>query len=151
MVASVLVVNADLGPLHRVSLRKALRMLWRKIAVVHEEADPKVRIGPYPMPKVLRLITYVVPKWRYTKGPAWSKAGVLVRDNRRCGYCRDPADTIDHIQPSSRGGTNAWTNTVACCYPCNQRKGDRTPAEAGMRLLVTPVIPTWAQLVRRSQ
>src|SRR4029079_13910205 len=59
MVASVLVVNADLGPLHRVCLRKALRMLWRKVAVIHEE-DPQVRIGPWPMPKVLRLVAYVV-------------------------------------------------------------------------------------------
>lgn len=148
MVASVLVVNADLGPLHRVCLRKALRMLFRQVAVIHEE-EPGVRIGPWPMPKVLRLVAYVVPKWRYTKGPAWSKAGVLARDNRRCGYCEQPATTIDHVQPASRGGTNSWANTVACCYRCNQFKGDKTPAEAGMRLLVTPAVPTWAQLVRR--
>lgn len=146
---NVLVINADLGPLHRVSLKKALRMLWRNVAAIHE-AEPGVRIGPWPMPRVLRLITYVIPKWRYTKGPAWSKAAVMVRDNRRCGYCNAPATTIDHIQPASRGGTNTWANTIAACYPCNQRKGDRTPAEAGMRLLVTPVIPNWAQLVRRS-
>lgn len=147
-VTSVLVINADLGPLHRVTLKKALRMLWRQVAVVHE-AEEGVHIGPYLMPKVLRLIAYVVPRWRYTKGPAWSKAAVLARDSRRCGYCTASATTIDHIQPTSRGGVNTWTNTIAACYACNQAKGDRTPAEAGMRLLRTPEIPTWAQLVRR--
>lgn len=148
MTASVLVINADLGPLHRVSLNKALRMLWRRVAVIHE-AEPGIRIGPYEMPRILRLINYVVPKWRYVKGPIWSRRAVLARDRRRCGYCERPAATIDHIMAVSRGGTNHWTNTVACCHGCNQRKGDRTPAEAGMRLLVTPIVPTWAQVVRR--
>ena len=150
MVANVLVVNADLGPLHRVSVHKALRMLWRRVAVIHEE-DPEVRIGPWPMPKVLRLVTYVLPRWRYTKGPAWSKSGVLARDGRRCGYCGEHATTIDHVQPASKGGVNSWANTVACCYACNQFKGDRTPAQAGMRLRLTPAVPTWAQQVRREK
>lgn len=145
----VVVVNADLDPLHRVSMHKAIRMLFRKVAVVHEADDSGVHIGPWPMPRILRLITYVVPRWRYSKGPSWSKSGVLTRDRRVCGYCGGPASTVDHIQPASRGGANSWVNTVACCYGCNQRKGDRTPAEAGMRLLVTPAIPAWGQLVRR--
>jgi hypothetical protein len=38
-VTAVLVLNADLGPLHRVSLRHALRMLFRQVAEVHE-AEP---------------------------------------------------------------------------------------------------------------
>jgi len=146
--SAVLVINADLGPLHRVSLHKAVRMLCRKVAVIHEEV-PGIRIGPFPMPKVLRLTTYIVTRWRFSKGPAWSKRAVLTRDDRTCGYCGAHASTIDHIQPASRGGKNMWANTVACCTRCNQAKGDRTPAEAGMRLLVTPAVPTWAQMVRR--
>jgi len=148
MTASVLVINVDKGPLHHVSLHKALRMLWRQVAVVHE-AEPGVRIGPYEMPRVLRLITYVYPKWRYTKGPVWSRRAVLARDGHRCGYCQAWADTIDHILPTSRGGQNSWDNTVACCHACNQHKGDRTPAAAGMRLVVTPAVPTWASMIRR--
>lgn len=149
MTATVLVINADLGPLHRVSLRKALRMLWRAIAVVHE-AEPGVRIGHWDKPRVLRLVQYVVPKWRYTKAPVWSRKAVLARDGRRCGYCDASANTIDHIVPTSKGGENSWENTVACCNKCNQHKGDRTPAQAGMRLLVTPRAPAWATvLVRR--
>ncbi|HVK28844.1 MAG TPA: HNH endonuclease, partial [Nocardioides sp.] len=46
----------------------------------------------------------------------------------------------------SRGGTWTWLNTVAACSPCNGRKANRTPLEAGMRLLVDPYVPTRAQL-----
>ena len=145
---TVLVLNADLGPLHRVSLRHAVRMLCREVAVVHE-AEPDIRLGIFPMPKIVRLVRYVVTRWRYNAGPAWSRLGVLTRDGRRCGYCTAPASTVDHILPRSRGGRNTWANTVAACCDCNQRKGNRTPAEARMDLLVTPLAPTWASLVRR--
>jgi 5-methylcytosine-specific restriction endonuclease McrA len=144
---AVLVLNADLGPLHRVSLHHAIRMLCRQVAVVHE-AEPDIRIGIFPRPRVLRLVQYVVTKWRFSASPAWSRAGVLNRDARRCGYCDKPATTIDHILPTSRGGRNSWTNTVAACGPCNQYKGDRTPAEAGLLLKIKPVAPSWSSLVR---
>ncbi|MDQ7909764.1 HNH endonuclease [Phytohabitans sp. ZYX-F-186] len=144
----VLVINADLGPLHRVSLRHAVRMLVRRVAEVHE-AQPDRLIGVYPVPTVVRLVRYVVTKWRYTAGPAWSRPGVLARDDRRCGYCDGHATTVDHILPRSRGGRNTWSNTIAACDGCNQRKGDRTPAEAGMRLRFEPATPTWASLAVR--
>ena len=145
---AVLVLNADLGPLHRVSLKHAIRMLWRQVAEVHE-AEPDRLIGVYPVPRVVRLVHFVVTRWRYSAGPAWSRAGVLARDGHRCGYCGGAASTVDHITPRSRGGHNTWLNTVAACGGCNQRKGDRTPAEAGMRLRVTPAVPTWTSLAPR--
>lgn len=144
----VLVLNADLGPLHRVSLRHAIRMLLRQVAVIHE-ADMDRLIGVYPVPRVVRLVTYVVTRWRHSRGPGWSRAGVLVREGRRCAYCGGVATTVDHILPRSRGGKNTWLNTVAACYSCNQRKGDRTPAEAGMRLRIKPSAPSWAALAHR--
>ena len=141
---AVLVLNADLGPLHRVSLRHAIRMLVRQVAEVHE-SEPDIRLGPFPMPKTVKLIHYVVTKWRYTAGPAWSRAGVIRRDKGKCGYCgADCGKTVDHIVPTSRGGKNTWTNTVAACDPCNQRKGNSTLAEAGMKLLFKPTQPTWS-------
>jgi 5-methylcytosine-specific restriction endonuclease McrA len=147
-VDAVLVLNADLGPLHRVSLKHAIRMLLRQVAEVHE-AVPDRLIGVYPVPRVVRLVHYVVTKWRFSKGPAWSRSGVRARDGHRCAYCGASATTIDHVLPRSRGGRNTWLNTVAACGGCNQRKGDRTPAEAGMRLRVTPAVPTWASLAPR--
>lgn len=145
----VLVLNADEQPLQRVSLRHAVRMLVRQVAEVHEALPDRI-IGVFPMPTAVRLVRYVVTRWRrHRTGPAWSKRGVLQRDAERCGYCTARARTVDHIVPVSRGGTNSWLNTVASCGPCNNRKGARTPAEAGMRLLVQPTVPTWASLACR--
>jgi 5-methylcytosine-specific restriction endonuclease McrA len=147
-VTAVLVLNADLGPLHRVTLKHAIRMLCRRVAEIHD-AEPDRLIGVYPMPKVVRLVAYVVTRWRYGRGPAWSRPGVLARDRRQCAYCGKHASTIDHVVPRSRGGTNSWLNTVAACGRCNQRKGDRTPAEAGMPLRVSPWAPSWTQVTER--
>ncbi|EXG80686.1 HNH endonuclease [Cryptosporangium arvum] len=141
----VLVLNADLGPLHRVSFRHAVRMLVRRVAEVHE-SHPGRLVGSYPAPRVVRLVTYVVTRWRHSRGPGWSRPGVLVRDRRCCAYCGRPASTVDHVLPRSRGGANSWANTVAACGPCNHRKGDRTPAEARMPLRFAPAAPTWAAL-----
>jgi 5-methylcytosine-specific restriction endonuclease McrA len=147
---AVLVLNADLGPLHRVSLRHAIRMLCRNVAEVHE-AEPDIRFQMFGgMPKAVRLIKYIVTKWRYSEGPAWSRPGVIRRDHGHCGYCgRASGTTVDHVIPTSKGGRNSWTNTVAACDLCNQRKGDRTPAEAGMVLLIKPAAPTWASMATR--
>jgi 5-methylcytosine-specific restriction endonuclease McrA len=123
-------------------------MLLRQVAEVHE-AEPDRLIGIYPVPRVVRLLRYVVTKWRYSNGPAWSRSGVMARDEGRCGYCGGHATTVDHILPRSRGGKNTWKNTVAACGPCNQRKGDQTPAEARMPLRATPQAPSWAALVVR--
>jgi 5-methylcytosine-specific restriction endonuclease McrA len=71
-----------------------------------------------------------------------SRKGILLRDGFTCQYCRTklvPAElTLDHVLPRSRGGGSVWENLVASCYPCNNRKGDRTPQEAGMPLVRPP-------------
>lgn len=139
----VLVLNADMQPLQRVSLHHAIRMLARQVAEVHDSIPDRL-IGIWPVPVAVRLVRYVYTKWRHTNGPAWSRPGVLRRDGHRCGYCRAAATTVDHIVPRSHGGGNTWRNTVASCYRCNQRKADRTPAQAGMTLLHKPAAPTWA-------
>jgi len=144
---AVLVLNADLGPLHRVSLTHAIRMLYRGVAEIYE-AEPGTRFGTWELPRTVKLIQYIVTKWRYSAGPAWSRSGVLRRDHGICSYCNGTATTVDHVIPTSRGGRNSWTNTVAACVPCNQAKGDRSPAEARMSLRIKPTAPTWADLRR---
>ena len=61
--------------------------------------------------------------------------GILERDAHICQYCGAKANTIDHVQPKSRGGSNNPGNLVSACGRCNSRKGDKTPEEAGMPLL----------------
>ncbi len=145
---NVLVLNASYEPLHTVSIQHAIRMLVREVAVV-EEAHGERTIGPFPVPRVLRLVRYVVTHWRYAAGRMkYSKHGVLRRDKFRCAYCGlENADTMDHVQPRSRGGRTEWLNAVAAHAACNERKGNRTPSEAGMPLLWQPWVPTRAELV----
>lgn len=51
---------------------------------------------------------------------------VLQRDMFTCQYCQQPADTVDHIYPRSRGGaTFDESNLVAACKSCNSRKSDK--------------------------
>jgi 5-methylcytosine-specific restriction endonuclease McrA len=57
---------------------------------------------------------------------------LLQRDGAACFYCARPfgsgepfsRPTFDHVMPVSRGGTNALTNLVLACKPCNESKGD---------------------------
>lgn len=141
---SVLLFNASFEPLGRVSFQHAVKMLVREVAVVHEAHGERM-IGPYQWPRALRLVRYVATKWLYHPA-GYTRQGVLARERHRCAYCGNRAHTIDHIVPRSRGGEWTWLNTVAACGSCNERKGNKTPAEAGMRLRIEPWHPTRAQI-----
>ncbi len=145
--SSVTLLNASYEPLGRVTFQHAVRMLFRQVATV-EEAHADRMIGPHPWPKVIRLVRYVAAKWMY-RPAGYTRAGVLKRDQHRCAYCGGRATTVDHVLPASRGGAWSWLNTVGACGPCNARKADRTPPEAGMRMRVQPWVPTRAQLAQR--
>jgi hypothetical protein len=136
---AVLVLNAGYEPLHLVSTKHAITMLHRKVAVI-EKAD-RGRFGPYPIPRVLRLLRYISIKWQNRTLP-WSRSGTLNRDQHTCAYCGEQGFTIDHILPVSRGGQSTWENTVTACRRCNHRKANRLPNEAGLTLHVTPKAPT---------
>jgi 5-methylcytosine-specific restriction endonuclease McrA len=146
--STVIVLNTDNTALHTVSVKHAIKMLVREVAVVEESRDG-ASIGPYPWPVVLRLIRYVKTTFLYAAAPAWSKRGVLRRDAHRCAYCGTTADTVDHLLPQSRGGANTWQNTVAACTRCNNVKANRTPAEAGMPLRRAAHVPTWREVYHR--
>jgi 5-methylcytosine-specific restriction endonuclease McrA len=145
--SSVTLLNASYEPLGTVTFKHAVRMLFREVATVEEGHDDRM-IGPHRWPKVIRLVRYVAAKWMY-RPAGYTRTGVLKRDRHRCAYCGSRASTIDHLLPSSRGGPWSWLNTVAACGPCNSRKSNRTPREAGMRLLLEPYVPTRAQLAAR--
>lgn len=146
---AVVLLNASYEPLMKVSFQKAVRMLFREVAIVEEaESHPTGEtkmVGPHPWPRVIRLVRYVATKWLY-RPAGWSKRGVLVRDGHTCAYCGGHATTVDHLVPLSRGGPWSWENCISACRACNGRKADRTPDEAGMRLRFHPYVPTQAQL-----
>jgi len=68
------------------------------------------------------------------------------RDCNICGYCGlaypERELTRDHILPTSRGGTDSWTNCVTACRTCNGVKGARLPEEWGRALVYLPYAPS---------
>jgi 5-methylcytosine-specific restriction endonuclease McrA len=73
---------------------------------------------------------------------ALSRKNILLRDRNTCQYCGvvlSSSDlTLDHVIPRSRGGLSTWENLVACCHPCNRRKGNRLLTEMDMKLFKEP-------------
>ena len=137
-----LVLNAGYEPLGVVSFKRALTLVMNNKATVLEQTDATVRSATlqYELPSVILLQRYVrVPNTRHI--PV-SRRGVLRRDGHKCAYCGRNANTIDHVQPKSRGGKDTWENLVACCLKCNNAKGDKTLSEIGWQLRVAPKMPT---------
>jgi 5-methylcytosine-specific restriction endonuclease McrA len=138
-----LLLNFSYEPLGVVSLRRAVRLLFcGKAELVHGTGNSwHSEKAAFPLPSVVRLLYYVMRKRKHVP---LTKKNVLLRDQYRCGYClqRSSASmSVDHVIPKSRGGTSEWMNLVACCTPCNSRKFDRSPAEAGMPLRVKLRVP----------
>lgn len=136
---NVTVLNSDWTPLTVISWKKALGLLARKKADVIEIYDDLIYIDTagreYIIPKTISLIKYAkIPRKSYTP----TRNNIFRRDNYTCAYCIKQLESnelsVDHIIPKSRGGLNTWANLVTACKTCNERKADRTPAEAGMLL-----------------
>lgn len=93
----------------------------------------------------------------------YSDEAVFFRDDNYCQYwhnhkfedgklvmlpepviykCTENDRTTDHILPVSRGGKSSFLNVVCACKYCNEIiKKNRTPEEAGMRLIRPPFEP----------
>ena len=136
----VLVLNASYEPLNITTWRRAVVMLLKGKAEGLEH-DPTSLLRPDQMrPTVIRLRQFVrVP---YRQLPL-TRRNVFQRDGHACQYCGYSGDklSIDHVQPRSRGGVDSWDNVTTACLPCNVRKGNRTPREAGMSLNRPPHRP----------
>lgn len=78
--------------------------------------------------------------------PRFNFRGVFRRDHFTCqftGKILPPSQlTVDHVIPKSRGGKSTWENCVTASLEVNAAKGNRTPEEAGLKLLRTPQAPS---------
>ncbi len=150
----VLVLDAGYQAVNVVPLRRALRLISAgKAAPV--EADESILLRSekleIPCPVIIRLFIAVAHRVYATLRVRFNKRNIMARDGFRCQYCGSTEDlTIDHVVPRSRrtlrnprGGETSWENCVTACLPCNLRKGDRTPEEAGMTLRSRPHRPRW--------
>lgn len=163
----VLVLNRLYQPVNVTTARRALCMLyigaaraldeqyqtfdfhgWMAAPTAETDAvravDRAIRI-----PKILVLEAYdKLPRIRIR----FSRHNVFLRDDHTCQYCRRRLPrrslNIDHVLPRSQGGKTHWENIVTSCLRCNAKKGGRTPEQAGMRLLVPPRKPRWADVAQ---
>ncbi len=134
-------LNATYEPLSVVPARRAACLVLADKADLvaddgHELHSARLVL---PSPSVIRL-RYVV-RVPYARRTSMSRRALFARDDFRCQYCGGFADSLDHVVPRSRGGQHTWENVAAACRPCNLRKRDRTPAEAGMTLARPPRAP----------
>ena len=139
---SVLLLNQNYEPLTVCNVKKAIILIYLGKAELIEHNHGWIRSisTRYPIPSVIRLITYVrAPRKRIVL----NRKNLLIRDNYTCQYCgrRTHPLTVDHVIPKQYGGKDTWENLVIACLPCNNRKANRTPEEAGMSLIRKPKRP----------
>lgn len=147
-----LLLNTDFSPIRFISDEDAIVMFYKGTAEIVTGASGELSLWAESfrspsttirVPATLRLIKRVNKRWRL---PKFRKKVLFNRDSWSCQYCNKIVDregaTIEHIFPSSRGGETSWQNCVTACKSCNKRKANRTPDEAGMKLLKQPIQPT---------
>ena len=165
---NVLVLNKVFQAVQIVSARKAFSLFykghvravledyttygwedWKDIPVGAQDeyvTTPHRRIK---IPRVILLQTFDgVPR----NEVKFCRKNIYLRDRNLCQYCghryRTEELNLDHVIPVSRGGRSTWQNVVCSCIPCNKKKGNRLPEEAGMRLMTKPTRPRWHPLFR---
>ncbi len=142
-----LLLNSSYEPMKVVSWQKAL-ILWfqGKVEVIeHHQAFARSVRNSFKLPSVIRLKSYVKP--RSYGAVRFCRENVYIRDNFTCQYCAKKLGpkhlTLDHVVPASKSGPKNWTNMVAACRDCNQRKANRTPMTANMPVIKPPEAPVW--------
>ena len=163
-----LVLNESWIAIHTVPVKHALRLLftgaaravqpetydvhefesWADLAVHHGEPCIRTVTLRIKVPEVI-----VLTRYNGLPDPAavFTRRNLFRRDHNTCQYCGDRPGTselsIDHVLPRSRGGRSSWENCVLACMECNRRKANRTPEEAGLKLLKRPSKPRWSPLI----
>ena len=164
MSSQVLVLNRNFYAIEVTDWRRALGLVYLNHALVVDEGwrtydfanwvdlsssraehpagfvhTPSFRIA---IPEVITLKVFgKVPRREVT----FTRRNIYQHYGYRCCYCGKCFPTselnLDHILPRSRGGKTDWNNVVTSCIPCNMRKGNRLPPEAGMQLVLPPSRP----------
>lgn len=144
-----LVLNADMQPLSWMPLstwswQEAVSAVLQDRVIqlkTYEDLTVHSASASFEVPAVVCLRQY-----HKRKTAAFTRYNLFLRDGFTCQYCgtRKPVKelTFDHVMPRSRKGPATFENIVAACQSCNLRKGNKTPREAGMKLLRTPRRPS---------
>lgn len=130
---------------------------WHELSKYAHQFDPedkrfvKTVTSAVLVPSVVRLLRFDRIRRRSVR---LSRKNVYLRDNYTCQYTgrKLPASrlNLDHVIPASRGGKTTWENLVCCCVEVNMIKGNKTPREAGLKLIRQPKRPDPTELLFRS-
>ena len=158
----VLVLNRLWQAVNICSARRALTMLFEGNAqVVHSqegnfdtfsfnewtdfserEPGPECINGVSISLRLPRVILLAVYDRMPRKEVKFTRHNIFQRDKNTCQYCGKKFDTrdlnLDHVVPRQHNGPTTWENIVCSCIPCNTRKSNRTPEQAGMHLIRQP-------------
>lgn len=155
------VLNASYDPLSIVSGRRGLMLCLKgKATMLESHADITTEsIGQkFPVPTQIILNKMVKGRSTTRAKAQLTQRNLFVRDMFRCVYCgRHRSElkngeilTRDHVQPLSRGGRDVWGNVVTSCNKCNNKKGNSTLEEVGMKLTKLPSVPTVFELWQKA-
>jgi hypothetical protein len=129
----------------QIPLARAVTLMTHTHAIIPPEADLLEIRCPGQVMLVPDQIIFNVDRAFVPHAPQPTRRGVYLRDRGICAYCGKwvpMADaSMDHILPQALGGPTLWGNLVNACRRCNERKADRTPAQARMPLLFEPFTP----------
>jgi 5-methylcytosine-specific restriction endonuclease McrA len=154
-----LILNQDWKPLTVINWKRAIclgiigdEIVGEGVRVVERYTDDSVKTsgGNFIQVPAVAVSNRFVKRRRKIK---IKKKNLMIRDGAKCQYCKQELDnreaTIDHVIPKSRFTSKKyshhWENIVISCRRCNSKKGNRTPSEAGMKLLSVPKKPKIAQ------
>jgi 5-methylcytosine-specific restriction endonuclease McrA len=168
----VLVLNRLWQAVNTCTVRRALVLLFQGHAQVvrsdeannfytHDFGSWRELSGAEPEPEMVKtisariLVPQVIVLMLFDRLPKkevkFTRHNVFERDKNTCQYCLKIFDrrdlNLDHIFPRDRGGQTTWENVVCSCIPCNSRKGNRLPHEAGMHLQRKPKRPKWRPFI----
>ena len=143
-----LVLSSAYQPMHHVRWQDAISMWFAgrvEIVSVYEDRFIKTVDDILNVPSIVRFVGNVLKRFQFNRVVKFSRDNVFLRDEGKCQYCSKQLTkqnfTLDHIVPVSQGGKKVWQNIVTCCIACNQRKGNKSVKQAGMKLQKNPIIP----------
>lgn len=144
-----LVLDATYEPMYRTTWEEAISMIHKGLVYTVAEYEDDIHSVKLTM-RVPAVVVFKSPKKVHKRSVKFSRENLYLRDEGRCQYCGDAVARsgegdsrfqYEHVTPRAQGGQTTWENIVVACNDCNQRKGNRTPEQAGMKLLKQPVKP----------
>ena len=164
----VLVLNKSWMPIRIVTVKRACTLVfadkasiicpddysvhhwkdWLDLSLSEEEECIQMVQCCMKIPEVIVLLKFNKAN---LSGVKLTKRNLYIRDRQICQYSgkrigSKEAD-IDHILPKSRGGKTSWENMVVCSKEINRLKGNKTPEEAGLKLIKKPEKPIYTKIM----